>query len=116
MIFVSKLQYQIITEPNLQVFDNLSNDRQLLYLLIIGVEKGDISNVKDRAIGRAHQARWLTLSSRLIRIYCSVPSYVGAYEMEKLERMAMFIIRIYFKVWLTFLSIKLQQFIVRQLQ
>jgi hypothetical protein len=76
----------------------MSRDRQILYQLIIGIEKGDVSSVAKKTIGKAHQARWITLSSRILRVYCSVPSHLGAYKLEVLERLSTFIVKVYFKV------------------
>ena len=76
----------------------MSRDRQLLYKLIVGVSKGDISDVKNSTIGPVHQARWLTLASRIMRLYCSQPDNLGAYWESVLERLAIFIVKVYFKV------------------
>ena len=83
---------------SIQVFDSMSRDRQILYLLIIGINDGDISKVARKTIGKAHQARWITLAARILRLYCSVPTKLGAYMLEVLERLATFIIKVYFKV------------------
>ena len=85
----------------------MSRDRQILYRLIIGIEDGDISNVAKRTIGKAYQARWITLSSRILRVYCSVPDNLGAYMLEVLERLSIFIIKVYFKVSLMFKVIRI---------
>lgn len=76
----------------------LSTDRKLLYELIVGLETGDISKVASRTIGAVHQARWLTFSARIVRLYCSVPEELGVYVMENLERLVIFIVKVYFKV------------------
>ena len=84
--------------PNFQVVKKMSRDRQLLYKLIVGISKGDISEVKECTIGPVHQARWLTLASRILRLYCSPPDNLGAYWESVLERLATFIVKVYFKV------------------
>ena len=76
----------------------MSRDRKLLYKLILGIEKGDISAVASSRIGQVHQARWLTLASRVLRLYCSAPDNFSVYLNEILERLSTFIIQVYFKV------------------
>jgi hypothetical protein len=77
----------------------MSNDRQLLYQLILAIDSGSIDEkLAHRRIGTVHQARWLTLASRILRLYISVPDHLGAIVMEKLERLSIFIVQIYFKV------------------
>ena len=76
----------------------MSRDRKLLYQLVIGIENGNISKVAKSRIGKAHQARWLTLASRILRLHCSVPQHLGEYQMIVLERLSIFISKVYFKV------------------
>ena len=76
----------------------MSRDRQLLYKLILGISKGDITDVQHCTIGAVHQARWLTLASRILRAYCSPPDNFGAYLETVLERLSIFIVKVYFKV------------------
>ena len=83
---------------SLQVFAKMSRDKKLVYLLCIGIEEGDISKVYKWKIGHMHQARWLTFAARLLRLYCSLPDEFGAYVVTILERMANFIINVYYKV------------------
>ena len=64
-----------------QVVKKMSNDKKLLYLLILAINKGSIDEkLAGRRIGPVHQARWLTLASRrrILRIYISVPDHLGA--------------------------------------
>ncbi|XP_063693346.1 uncharacterized protein LOC134825134 [Bolinopsis microptera] len=77
----------------------MSTDRRLLYKLILGISKGDISGVKDSTIGPVNQARWLTLASRILRLYCSPPDNLGTYVEIILERLSIFIIKVYFKMY-----------------
>ena len=82
----------------LQVLDKMSRDQKLIYQLCIGIEDGDISQVSSWRIGPMHQARWLTFAARLLRLYCSLPEEFGSYTATVLERMANFILNVYFKV------------------
>ena len=82
----------------IQVVKKMSTDRRLLYKLILGISKGNISSVEDSTIGPVNQARWLTLASRVLRLYCSPPDNLGTYGETVLERLSIFIVKVYFKV------------------
>lgn len=78
---------------------NLSHDRKVLYNLVIAACEGKIDEKQAKArIGKVHQARWLTLASRVVRLWMSVPSHLGSYVCEVLDRLVNFIIHVYFKV------------------
>ena len=97
---VASVDISLVSDrPVLVVVKKMSNDRKLLYQLILAIDKGSIDEkLARRRIGPVHQARWLTLASRILRIYISVPDHLGAVVMEMLERLSVFIIQVYFKV------------------
>ena len=77
----------------------MSRDRKLLYNLVLAATEGEVSPKLAKArIGPINQARWLTLASRIVRLYMSVPNHLGAYVMTVLEQLVNFIINVYFKV------------------
>ena len=77
----------------------MSRDRKMLYKLVLSATEGKVpAELAKARIGPIHQARWLTLASRIIRLYLSVPKHLGAYIMTVLEQLVNFIVNVYFKV------------------
>ena len=75
----------------------MNNDGKLMYRLCTGIEDGNVDTVKDLRIGPLCSARWLTFGARLLRLYTSQPD-VSEYDKEVIDRMANYIIKVYFKV------------------
>ena len=82
----------------------LSSDRQLLYLYIVGLSTGDVSLIEDMTIGKTHQARWLTLATRIIRLYVSKKyDKLKPVHRAQVDRLVTFVCHVYFPVCLDFL-------------
>ena len=90
---------ELLTLVTPQVVQNMSNDRRLLYKTILGVSNGDLSDVEGCVIGKQHQARWLTTADRAVYLYGTVKfEELSEFLREALERLVIFIIKVYFKV------------------
>ena len=80
----------------------MSWDRRLLYSYIVGISRGNVASTvltAEKTIGVAHQARWLTLSSRILSLYvCVAYNKLSRVNQAKVDRLVNFICHIYFPV------------------
>ena len=80
----------------------MSWDRRLLYNYIVGISMGNVPSTvlpAEKTIGPTHQARWLTLSSRILCLYVSVAyNKLSRVNQAKVDRLVNFICNVYFPV------------------
>ncbi|XP_063690962.1 uncharacterized protein LOC134823433 [Bolinopsis microptera] len=95
-----------------EVLNKMSNDSVLMYKYCIAIDtgrpfrfvNGKIDRFVNNKIGNCSTARWITLGTRILRLYMTSSSY-NSHCAEILERMANFIVHVYYKV---FANIKLK--------
>lgn len=69
-----------------------------MYKYCVAVETGLHDNFVKLRIGNCSTARWITFSTRILRVYMSGQLNLNAHHSECLERMVNFIVNIYYKV------------------
>ena len=76
----------------------MSNDSQLMYHYCVAIETGNLDrNIASRRIGPCSTARWITFGTRILRLYVSKVNH-NAHVAEIVERLASFIVNVYYKV------------------
>jgi hypothetical protein len=82
-----------------EVVKTLSKDRKYVYLMCLSMVTGEFTPTRLPywRCGKLHSARWLTMAGRALRLRASQP-FAHAYEQEKLERLCVFIVGVYYKV------------------
>ena len=86
----------------------MSNDSVLMYKYCVAVDTGKpylfnkaknkIDRFVNNKIGPCSTARWITLGTRILRVYMSSESYNSHIQETSAERLATFIVSVYYKV------------------
>ena len=88
----------------------MSNDSVMMYKYCVAIDTGKpylfrankIDRFVNNKIGPCSTARWITLGTRILRLYMASGSQsYNAHIKEILERLASFIVHVYYKVKMT---------------
>lgn len=94
-----------ISDLQLEESSSLSSDQQYLLDICKAISSGDCpQGLADRSPGKLHQARWLTLANRTLRLYVSTSK-----PSDNLVRLVVYIMKVYAFIWF---SIKIEPSIV----
>ena len=74
-------------------------DQAYLYRIMLAVINGsghfkEDKNLANASPGKFHNARWITLANRILRLYCSLKEHD-----KELERIVLFLIDVYCSCW-----------------
>ena len=97
---IPKLNVKIeLIELGEEVIKSLSNDQKYLYEITCAIKNGVFpEDLKNRAIGAHHHARWLNLANRLCRAWCSENS-LPRDAAQNLKLLVEFIVGVYSPLW-----------------
>ena len=89
---------------SVDVVKKMSEDQKYLYRIAQAVMTGSTyfqvagqRSLTTASPGKFHNARWITLANRILRLYCSTNPHEEHYK--ELERMVRFLIDVYCRAW-----------------